>query len=268
MEYIIAIDLDNTLLDNQGLVSKENYEIIQKVKALGHHIVLATGRTCAGAIDIYNQLKLVTPLVTYNGAKVCFPNSERKDLTSFINKEDIKDIYLKHQQHILSAHYTLGDITFAYQYDEGVEKKFNGKNSQDVVEMNFANNDKDAHVFVVLVDDDYAKMFEQHIDQNFPFLGTRRWDMSNRGTVIEVHRKDVSKYSGLKKVFDVLDIKDAKLISFGDNENDIDMIKNSYLGIAVNNAVDKLKGVAYMVSPYTNNESSIAKHLTQYFFKN
>lgn len=42
MKHLIAIDIDGTLVQSDGKLSKENIETIHKINALGHKVVLAT----------------------------------------------------------------------------------------------------------------------------------------------------------------------------------------------------------------------------------
>ena len=67
-----------------------------------------------------------------------------------------------------------------------------------------------------------------------------------------------SKGTGLKMLAQTLGIQPEKTIAVGDNENDISMIKEAQVGIAVGNAVETVKAAADIVT-VTNNESAIAK---------
>ena len=53
-------------------------------------------------------------------------------------------------------------------------------------------------------------------------------------------------------------MKVQKTIAVGDNENDISMIKQAKIGVAVGNALDTVKAVADVIT-VTNNDHAIAK---------
>ena len=76
MKYTIFVDLDGSLLNRKGQVSPKTKEYINKITALGHQVIITTGRPFIGAIDIYNTLELKTPIITDNGAFISNPSNK------------------------------------------------------------------------------------------------------------------------------------------------------------------------------------------------
>ena len=56
MYKLIAIDIDGTLLNSYGEVSKENKDAIQKAISKGVEIVLASGRPIMSVKNLANEL--------------------------------------------------------------------------------------------------------------------------------------------------------------------------------------------------------------------
>ena len=83
---------------------------------------------------------------------------------------------------------------------------------------------------------------------------------------IEIMPKGVSKASGLLRVGEKLGISTDEMMAFGDAENDIEMLKTVKYGIAMGNAMDSLKSVAWDVTD-TNDNMGIAKALDKYIFE-
>lgn len=54
------------------------------------------------------------------------------------------------------------------------------------------------------------------------------------------------------------------MIAFGDEDNDIEMIKYASHGIAMNNGLQELKDVANDTT-YSNNEDGIGRYLNEFF---
>ena len=73
---IIAIDLDGTLLRYDSTISNYTKEVISKVQAKGHQVVISTGRPYRMALDYYLQLNLKTPIITFNGALTHMPEQK------------------------------------------------------------------------------------------------------------------------------------------------------------------------------------------------
>ena len=70
---LIAIDIDGTLVNNNREITPEVFEAVQKAKAAGVKIVIATGRPLLRVQNILEALNLLDAgdyVITYNGALV------------------------------------------------------------------------------------------------------------------------------------------------------------------------------------------------------
>ena len=74
----------------------------------------------------------------------------------------------------------------------------------------------------------------------------------------EILPKNIHKGTALIKLCELLGIDKKKTIAIGDNYNDIGMIKEAGIGVAVGNAEQAVKDVADEVT-LTNNEGAIAR---------
>ena len=70
MYKLIAIDIDGTLLNSYGEVSKENKEAIAYARNKNVDIVLTSGRMPKAIIPIANEIKANKYLISGNGALV------------------------------------------------------------------------------------------------------------------------------------------------------------------------------------------------------
>ena len=94
--YLIAIDLDGTLIQNFDDYDKQSFELL-KVVAKNNHVVISTGRPFRSSQPYYELLNLKTPIVNYNGAWVHNPNDKnfdkslitigRNSLLKFVNEK-------------------------------------------------------------------------------------------------------------------------------------------------------------------------------------
>ena len=71
--YLIALDLDGTLLKDDKTISEKTKKVLQQVKAEGHIIMIATGRPYRSSEQYYKELGLTSPIVNFNGAFVHHP---------------------------------------------------------------------------------------------------------------------------------------------------------------------------------------------------
>jgi Cof subfamily protein (haloacid dehalogenase superfamily) len=72
----ILIDLDGTLLDADSQVTPRTRRAVQRLRDAGLFVVLCTGRSVAGSVQIYEDLGLDTPLAAYNGSWIGYPDGD------------------------------------------------------------------------------------------------------------------------------------------------------------------------------------------------
>ncbi len=71
--YLIALDLDGTLLKGDKTISPFTKDVIRRAIDAGHFVVIATGRPYRASYMYYEELGLTTPIVNFNGAFVHHP---------------------------------------------------------------------------------------------------------------------------------------------------------------------------------------------------
>ena len=67
---LVALDLDDTLLDSRLRISQQTIRMLQRVVSQGVRITLATGRMFRSARPYAMELGMDVPLITYQGALV------------------------------------------------------------------------------------------------------------------------------------------------------------------------------------------------------
>ncbi|MCE5196184.1 MAG: Cof-type HAD-IIB family hydrolase [Negativicutes bacterium] len=67
---LVAIDLDDTLLNKQKQISARNRDALRRAKEQGVVVTLVTGRMYASALPYARSLQLDLPIVTYQGGLI------------------------------------------------------------------------------------------------------------------------------------------------------------------------------------------------------
>ena len=83
----------------------------------------------------------------------------------------------------------------------------------------------------------------------------------SKPTYLEIMNNKASKRLGIQKLLEMINIDPEKIITIGDNYNDIDMLRFSKTSVAMGNAPDEVKKFATYVTD-TNNNEGIKKALT------
>ncbi len=265
---LIAIDCDGTLLDSITTIHIDNIKTIEKLKNMNYKIVIATGRPFRASKKFYNQLKLDTPMINYNGAYIHNPNDNNFiPLKKTINKDFIIDLENSLGNHFKSIMAETEDEVFvhnnnpklsAYFWQDGIPIH-EGK-MKDVLT-------KDVNTIIIeLKSLDDISIFNNFManHQNYIY---RYWG-GNYPTVVELFVEKTNKAEGLRYIADYYNIPLSQIIAIGDADNDLDMIKMCGLGIAMKNSDEETKKAANIVTDFTNKEGGVSKILEKILLNN
>lgn len=260
-QYLIALDLDGTLLKEDKTISPATKEVLFRAKEAGHLVVIATGRPYRASKMYYEELELTTPMINFNGAFVHHPTDDTWGMFhSPLALETVKEIIeVSETYHVKNILAEVMDDVYFHEHDEkllDIVKLGNPK-----IEIGDLRQLLKADPTSVLIHSD-----EQHADAIQRYLSSvhanvlhhRRW--AAPWHIIEIVRTGVHKAFGLERVAEYYQIPKERVIAFGDEDNDLEMIQWAGYGIAMGNAIEPLKQVADDVTK-TNEEDGIGVYL-------
>lgn len=263
MKYkIISTDFDGTLLTSNKIVSDRTNNILLKLKKEGYIIVGITARNLASVRGVCD-IKIFDYLILNNGTYIYNVNENVGKYIGYLNKNDAKEITKYFEKSCKYIDYCAVEKYYKYKGDATTRTYYESINSlvdiEDIVaRMNifFYSNDKIA---------DYIKYIRENFKRVDSFT-MQDTDNGNDGKWIVINPKGVNKFSGLKKLCDELQIEIDSVIFFGDSGNDLEIIKNVGLGVAMENALDNVKENAKKVT-LTNDEDGVAVFLENLIFE-
>lgn len=74
---IIAVDLDGTLIDHNGLIHADNLAAIRRARAAGIMVTICTGRALVETREVIARIEQTDPVIVAGGAMVAEPQSGR-----------------------------------------------------------------------------------------------------------------------------------------------------------------------------------------------
>ena len=268
-KYLIALDLDGTLLSDWATISLKTKEYLKSLTEEGHTIVIATGRPYRSSQRFYDELELKTPIINYNGGLITNPHDPSFEVCNIsIPKEYVIDIF-KHNEHIIKNAFgeVLDDIFLRYDTEEirPLLHYFNG------AKLTVGHFDEilqdDPNGFLIVCHPGKAQELEDYVAEHYEGkLLARNWG-HHYNFVIELYTPETNKGNGLQYVAEHLGFGCNEVIAFGDAHNDIEMLKCAHLGVAMSNAQERLKVHADDITKYSNEEDGLVHYLTE-FFKN
>lgn len=277
MRKIIFLDVDGTLLNTDKKLTEKTKNALIKAQKLGHRVVIASGRPTSGLYDLAKELEMEKYnglLISFNGAKVTECKTDKVLYNKTISINDcrtvlnhlkkfnvkpmiVKDNYL-YVNNVFDNSITVDGRTFNVIEYESRACKFLLCEKEDLASF------VDYPLNKILIAGEPKYLIANYKDIMEPFKDTLSC-MFTASFFFEFTAKGIDKGNAIKEVILPLGYKKEDIISFGDGENDISMIEQSGIGIAMGNAVDKLKEKADYIT-LSNDEDGIALALDKYLF--
>ncbi|WP_042356504.1 Cof-type HAD-IIB family hydrolase [Bacillus rubiinfantis] len=260
-KHLIALDLDGTLLKDDKTISEKTKLVLNRARENGHVVMIATGRPYRSSEMYYRELELDSPIVNFNGA---FTHHPLQNGWGFYHEpldvkvaKDIVDACRSFQFHNIIAE-VMDDVYFHY-HDQKLLDIFSFGNPKittgDLV--NFLH-DSPTSMLIHTEEDQLQKIRAHLAEVHAEVIEQRSW--AAPWHVIEIIKAGLNKAVGLKKAAEYYDIPADRIIAFGDEDNDLEMIEYAGHGIAMGNAIDTLKNIANDVT-LTNEEDGVAAYI-------
>ena len=263
--YLIALDLDGTLLNNEKNILPLTKEYLIELTRRGHKIVLVSGRSKHNINRYYKELGLNTPIIALNGAHVIYPSFEGKndliypipksvikkfidkfDENSFVNimGESKYNSYFLKENHIFPFFFDPGDLNVHI----GSFKDLN----EDLLTIIIQSSDTKRNKAMLKFFEEEKCGFSIRFWHDIPVFG-------------EFYHFNINKGTSLLKVADIYKIKRDNIIAFGDAPNDLDMLSVAKYSYAMQNAHQSVKDIAKNTTLYDNDNEGIYYALKDFF---
>lgn len=241
---LLALDMDGTLLDEDKRVSEPNRLWIRRASEAGITVCIATGRGKPDIVPYLTELELRTPFTAVNGSEV-WKDADTLKSRHLLELEDLKKL------HGLAIEYDTWYWAF------GASGKYDKSNWI---------TDIDAEQWMKYC---YYTENEQILASLTERIGTAglKLEMTNSHPKnIELNPQGISKATGLKEICTLIGCRMDEVVAVGDSMNDLSMIREAGLGVAMGNAQEAVKDAADAIAP-SNNDHGVAEVIRRYILK-
>lgn len=248
MKKLFVFDLDGTLLRDDKTVSEITANTLIDLTRKKNSIIFATARAPRDVYQYIPDILRSSSIICYNGA--CIIKEGKIIYKKELLKKDILDIIKIAKQH---KYYQI-----CLEINDKLYSNF------DIVDF-FGNIPTQINDLVALDFQTAYKVIlcnKKGIDSNFikKLPKSCKGIITDKGTLCQIIKADASKWNSIEFLTKQLNISYRDIITFGNDYNDIDMIKNAGIGIAMGNAERAVKDVADIIID-TNMNDGIAKYL-------
>lgn len=272
MKTLYISDMDGTLLQSNGKMSEYTKKKLNEFYEKNIPFSVATARSMVSATPLLEGVHFAAPIVLMNGVFVYDTETKRavkyheiehsalqKILDCFYEKNLHPFMFLYGDDYKLSIKYT--------EFDNDGMKEFYDMRV-DMLEGRFTQTDdltnieKGQHPVYVNY---YA--LPQYLDdvveklKTIPAIDFAYYkDSYSDDWLVEIYSHTASKANGADKAKEIVGAE--KITAFGDNLNDIIMLKGADTAVAVENAVPQVKEIADIIIG-NNNDDSVVKYIEE-----
>ena len=267
---MIVTDLDNTLLRTDKTISDYTAGILNKCRQNGIKIAFATARPKRAVLPLFEKIP-VDFLIIHNGAVIY--NDGRQVFHSGISPDVTKNILYSIRCDFPEASLSV-EIDDVFYANFEVSSAWNGAEAiyMDFFDLNRISADlpdKPAEKIIVgtaSVNMSSAKdiqFFDKYLPDNL-YMELTCTD-NNILKLIMIMNHEAKKSLAVKFLAEHYGYNISEIAAFGDDYNDVEMIKECGVGVAVSNAIGEAKAVADYICE-SNDEDGVAKWIEKNLF--
>lgn len=279
MSYIIAIDMDGTLLNDEKRISEENKKAIMNAVNIGHTVVIATGRSYLSAKDMLEEEGLFLPIIANNGAtffhnnqpvwKHVLPKSNVKEILGIASQLRANIMISTIDKVYLNSNTSSSDLMYSCkeeeQYYEQQKRLYNILHKKPDIYGVFDDYRgfllEDFETLKILVSSYYQEDLEE-IDKNFSHFDDLFITKSSKDNR-EIMVKGASKGEAILQLRKTLGYNEKEIVTIGDHFNDKSMFDVASISIAMGNAPIEIQEICSLVTK-TNKEHGVAYAIENY----
>lgn len=266
MSYeIIILDIDGTLVNSKKVITEHTLNTLITLQKQGKKVALASGRPVQGIVGHAKTLRLAEfggYILAYNGGAVIDVNSDQVIYSKYFPNEIIPEIC----EELKGTNVTIN----TYEADK-------------IIEGNAINSYSDIESKIVGMEAKFVENFAEYVNFDInklllagepeEILKLEKIFAERYKGVIEVFRSEefflelvplgIDKAKSIDVLLNKIGLNSSQCIACGDGYNDITMIQYAGLGVAMGNAVDKVKESANLIAD-TNDNDGVAKIVEEY----
>ena len=265
---LIALDLDDTLLDNDRKISDKNVQVLQKCAQKGIYVVLCSGRAEDGILPFVRRLDIAGTkagrfVIAINGCSVFDLHARTQ-----IYCKSVDPYVLKYADKVAMD---MGFYSEVYSPDTIFYRK----------ETEWTRLDVDMCGLKGKVEEDYDSFLESRPFPKMLIPGEPevlqkiqtklKEDLGNKAEIftskpyfLEILPPECGKGVAIQWLAEHIGISKNETMCFGDSMNDENMIRLCKYGVAMCNGLDYIKDIASFVTPKDNHNSGVGDFIEKY----
>lgn len=255
---LLALDMDGTSLNSDGKLPLGLITFINRQNFGDLTIVFATGRMPIAVSDSLKKINISKIVISHNGAiisnlesnEIIYKRCISKKIVDFaidLHKTFKIPLHLNLISKVVTDKLTPLSRNYADHLGINIEETNISVVNEDIISLLFIS--EKTHLINIL-----KQIKNKFNDFSYVLIPDRDY------WLLQILPQNTSKGNGLAIFAKMLGVYKSDIISFGDSYNDIEMIENSGIGIAMGNSCAELKKIADFIT-LTNDDNGVEKAL-------
>ncbi len=222
-QWLIALDIDGTVLREDGVINDSVTVAVQRVRDAGHEVMLATGRSVAMTMPILDRLGIAPQYVVCSNGAITLtrdPEAPTGYRRFHVETFDPSDVLTTIRSSLETANYAVEDEEGLYRYTGYFPDGTLGAISEKV---DFAGLMATHATRVVVISpehgvEDFLSVVERMGLHKVSYnVGWTAW--------LDIAPDGINKSTALERVREILGIPRSQVMAVGDGRNDIEMLE-------------------------------------------
>lgn len=254
MIKFVATDIDGTILPYNGEFTTGVKNCINTLKKKGIKVVIVTGRMHEGAKKIAEKLNLDTPIVSYNGGYIKTMDDEilyeknlpEKYTTEIINWARSNNVHIN----------LYADDTLYSEKDNEEIKRYSEYQQLDYIVKDFSEISFERVHKLLAIDYNNAERVTNWVEEmrkKYPDL----YIIKSTPFFCEFSTKDATKACAVEFLTKYWGLKKEEVLTIGDQDNDIELLKAGGISVGMANGTDNLKAHADYITDSVDNDGFV-----------
>ena len=250
----LVLDLDGTLVQDDGSVHPDTHRGLRRARDAGVVVMVATGRSEAGSIDLLRELDLDTPAAVYNGAALYCPRRGELIQSHTLGQKIMANLaeLVRTDSDLFAVVAVAGD-KFALPPRDASERTVletfsglrivspDGMNPSDPIRVSlFSDRYSNSQALADRVE---SSLTEDAFLTHFP-MALLPQCRDSRHHIVDVQPPCRGKAEALAYLEAQHGIPPSRVVAIGDSDNDIAMLEAAGLGVAMGNALPAIAALA------------------------
>lgn len=276
---LVASDLDGTIIDRNNFIAKENLEAIELIHSKNIPFVVCTGKSYSVSKTICENFKASYGIFG-NGAQIVDLQTGEELNRKVLKPKQISYCIKLARKYNLHIHFYTDTsiVTENLKYMDLRNYFLKDYNATELkfcivpdIEQYIEEENPDIFSLVLTTDDSIAELeqlINKHLTVSTSLIskkGVYKDNIINREyEYLNIAPNNINKNQALAFLSSLLGISQSEMLAIGDNVNDLEMIKNCGIGIAVGEAYNELKSVSDYITTKTVTDGAFAEAINKF----